>query len=68
VLVDLSVAYYNSKPQVKAMLTLVQGLISDVTARDWRDRYLNCPNSHGTAATASPEQSVIGSQQRSTGA
>jgi hypothetical protein len=35
--VDLSIAYCNSKPQVKAMLTLVQGLISDVTARDWRE-------------------------------
>jgi hypothetical protein len=35
--VDLSVAYYNSKHQVKAMLARVQGLISDVTARDWRE-------------------------------
>jgi hypothetical protein len=35
--VDLSVAYYNSKYQVKAVLARVQGLISDVTARDWRE-------------------------------
>lgn len=34
---DLSVAYYNSKHQVKALLARVQGLISDVTARDWRE-------------------------------
>jgi hypothetical protein len=35
--VDLSVAYYNSKPQVKVMLARVQDLISAVTARDWRE-------------------------------
>jgi hypothetical protein len=35
--VDFSVAYYNSKHQVRAMLARVQGLISDVTARDWRE-------------------------------
>lgn len=34
---DFSVAYYNSKQQVKAMLARVQGLISEVTARDWRE-------------------------------
>jgi hypothetical protein len=35
--VDLSVAYYNSKPQVKGMLARVQVLISTVTARDWHE-------------------------------
>jgi hypothetical protein len=35
--VDLSVAYYNSKHQVKAMLARVQSLISDVTARNCRE-------------------------------
>jgi hypothetical protein len=37
VVVDLSVAYYNSEPQVKALLGRVQGLISVVAARDWRE-------------------------------
>jgi hypothetical protein len=37
VLVDLSVAYYNSKHQVKAILARVQGLISAVAAHDWRE-------------------------------
>jgi hypothetical protein len=35
--VDLSVAYCNSKPQVKAMLARIQRLISASTARDCRE-------------------------------
>lgn len=35
--VDLSVAYYNSSLHVRAVLARVQGLISTVTAGDYRE-------------------------------
>ncbi|GAB3237238.1 hypothetical protein GCM10027447_36240 [Glycomyces halotolerans] len=34
---DLSVAYYNSKPQVKGLLARLRRLVAAIDARDWHE-------------------------------